>query len=211
MGRKSIDLKNKKFGKLTAISIDHKGNGSRVYWLCLCECGNKRIVSNDHLRCGDVTDCGCTRKHISHWNKHLMSNSRLYRIWDLMKGRCYNSNRREYPNYGGRGIVVCDEWLESKNFIEWALNNGYDDGLTLDRINNNGNYCPENCRWVDRKTQQNNRRNNRIITHNGISKTITEWANDNGLPYYVLKKRLDVLGWSFEEAISKPIKNKKSK
>lgn len=211
MGRKSIDLKNMRFGKLTAISLDHKGNGTRTYWVCKCDCGNERIVSNDHLRNGDVTDCGCTRKHTSHWNKHLMSDSRLYSIWDLMKQRCFNVNRKEYPNYGGRGITICVEWLESKNFIDWSLNNGYADNLTLDRIDNDGDYCPENCRWVDRKTQQNNRRNNRLITYNGITKTITEWANDNGLPYYVLKKRLDILGWSFEKAISEPIRNNKSK
>ena len=209
MGRKCINLTGERFGKLTAISIDHKGNGSRTYWKCKCDCGGTRIVSNDHLRNGDVTDCGCYRKHISHWQKHNMSNSRLYTIWSLMKQRCHNKKRVEYKDYGGRGIKVCDEWLNSTTFIDWALNNGYSDELTLDRIDNNGNYCPSNCRWVDKKTQMRNRRNNHCVTYKGQTKTLTEWAEENGLTYAQLLKRLK-LGWSFEETISKPINLKYS-
>lgn len=211
MGRKAIDLTGKRFGKLTAISIDHKSEEStRVYWKCVCECGGNRIVSNDHLRNGDITDCGCYRKHLSHWNKHGMSDSRLYRIWSLMKGRCFNEKRKEYKNYGGRGISVCSEWLDAKTFIEWALKNGYEDNLTLDRIDNDKGYQPNNCRWVSRSDQSNNKRNNRLFTHAGETKTMAQWANDNNLPYYILKKRIDKLGWSFEKAISEPINQKYS-
>jgi len=206
MGRKFIDLTGKKFGKLTAISIDHK-NGTRVYWNCICDCGGKRIVSNDHLRRGDTTDCGCERKHIPHRWKHNMSNTRIYTIWALMKARCSNPKRKEYHRYGGRNIKVCNEWLDSAKFIEWSINNGYSDELTLDRIDNNGDYCPENCRWVSRKVQSNNRKCNRNITHDGVTKSITQWANDNNMPYYVLKKRIDILGWSFERAISEPARH----
>ena len=210
MGRKIIDLTGKRFGKLKVVSFDHCGIGTRRYWLCECDCGGQRIVSGDHLRNGDVTDCGCYRKHISHWNKHGKSNDRVYTIWALMKYRCLNPNRKEYKDYGGRGITVCQEWLDSKSFIEWALANGYSDDLTLDRIDNDGNYCPGNCRWVSRKEQSYNKRNNRLITHNGQTKTITQWAEENGLTYNIVKKRYDELGWSFEDAISKPITQNKS-
>lgn len=204
MGRKFNDLTGEKFGKLTVVSLDHKGK-TRTYWNCECECGGTRIVANDHLKRGEVTDCGCYRKHIAHWKKHGKSNERIYSIWDLMKRRCFDSNRVEYKNYGGRGITVCPEWLNSQNFIEWAYQNGYSDELTLDRIDNNGDYCPQNCRWVNREEQANNKRNNRFITHKGQTKTITQWAKENGIPYYVLKKRYDKLGWTFERAISEPI------
>jgi hypothetical protein len=126
-----------------------------------------------------------------------------------MKERCYNSKRKEYPNYGGRGISVCSEWFDFRNFMEWSLSNGYSDDLTIDRIDNDGNYCPENCRWVSMKQQGQNKRTNRYITHNGETKTITQWANDNGLQYHVLKKRIDGLGWSFERAISEPVHQNK--
>lgn len=204
MARKTKDLTGVRFGKLTVVSLEKRVN-NKTYWKCICDCGGSRIVRSDHLNNGDVTDCGCYRRHISHWNKHGMYNSRLYRIWSLMKERCYNEKRSEYKRYGGRGIKVCDEWFDSSTFIKWALDNGYDDELTLDRIDNNGNYCPQNCRWISRKEQGSNKRSNRYITHNGITKTITQWANDNGLPYYILKKRIDKLGWSFERAISEPV------
>ena len=209
MGRKFIDLTGERFGKLVVNSFDCK-KGTRTYWNCDCDCGGSRIVSNDHLRNGDIVDCGCYKRHISHWQKHGMYNSRLYNVWSLMKERCYNSNRKEYPNYGGRGIEVCPEWLDAKTFIEWALKNGYEDNLTIDRIDINGNYCPQNCRWVSRKAQQNNRRNNRLITYKGETKTITQWANEYSIPYYVVSKRYDKLGWTFERAISEPVNLKYS-
>jgi len=205
MGRNRIDLTGQRFGKLVAISIERKSSSStRIYWNCVCDCGGKRVVSNDHLRNGDVTDCGCTRKHVAHWNKHGMYNSRLYRIWSLMKERCCNPNRKEYPNYGGRGICICEEWTEAKNFIKWSLNNGYSDELTIDRIDNDGNYCPENCRWVSRKEQMQNRRNNHYISFNGKTLTLTQLAKENGLTYSQLYKRLK-LGWTLEKAISEPV------
>ena len=205
MGRNKIDLTGKKFGMLKAVSIDHK-KGTRVYWNCVCECGGKRIVSNDHLQRLENTDCGCTRRHKANWKKHGMSNTRLYRIWSLMKERCYNSKRKEYKDYGGRGISVCKEWMDSKIFIEWALNNGYSDELTIDRIDNNKNYCPDNCRWISKAEQMNNKRSCHYITYNGETKTITQWAKDNNLTYAQLRKRLFNLNWDFETAITTPIK-----
>ncbi len=204
MGRKFIDLTGERFGKLKVLSFAYK-KGTRTYWKCKCDCGGERIVSNDHLKRGDVIDCGCYKKHISHSTKHGMCKTRIYRIWTLMKYRCFNPNRPEYKSYGGRGITVCDEWLDFAKFMKWSLENGYTDDLTLDRIDTNGNYCPENCRWTTNDVQANNKRTCRYITYNGQTKTITQWAKSNNLPYYILKKRIDLLGWSFERAISEPI------
>lgn len=204
MGRTITDLTGEKFGMLTVVSFDHKKR-TRTYWKCVCECGNTRVVGIDHLKNGDTTDCGCYRKHIPNVIKHNMSGSRLYVIWSLMKRRCLNQNCKEYKDYGGRGIAICDEWLDAKNFLQWALDNGYSEELTLERVDNNGNYCPENCIWANKETQMNNRRNNRYITYNGETKTMTQWARDNGYTYAQIKKRIDKLGWSFERAISEPI------
>ena len=209
MGRNVIDLTGKRFGKLIAISFDHMKR-TRSYWRCKCDCGNYRIVAIDHLKHGDITDCGCERRHIARWKKHGMSESRIYTIWSLMKRRCINPLSKEFPFYGGRDIAICKEWLDFANFLEWANNNGYSDELTIDRIDNDGDYCPENCRWVTRKEQSYNKRNNRFITFNGETKTITQWASDNGLTYNLVKNRIDKLGWPFEKAISEPINEQKS-
>lgn len=204
MGRKFIDLKGERFGKLVVISFDHKAK-TRTYWNCLCDCGGTRTVSNDHLRSGEVIDCGCYKRHIPNVAKHHMYNHRIYRIWSLMKERCFNQKRAEYPRYGGRGITVCPEWLDATTFIEWSLKNGYADDLTLDRIDNDGNYCPENCRWITRKEQGYNKSTNRLITYKGETKPLTQWAEENGFTYQQVRKRIDDLGWSFERAITEPI------
>ena len=212
MGRKRIDLTGKRFGKLTAVSFDHM-SGTRSYWKCICDCGCTCVVGADHLKKGDKLDCGCEnrKKAPPIHAKHNMSNTRLYTIWALMKYRCCNPLRKEYHRYGGRGIKVCDEWMEFDSFIQWALENGYSDGLTLDRVNNDGNYEPSNCRWVTRHDQAYNKSTNRHITHKGATKTITQWAIENNIPYYVLKKRIDVLHWDFERAITEPPKVMKKK
>lgn len=210
MGRKRIDLTGKRFGKLTVISFNSM-RGTRSYWNCVCDCGNEKIASSDHLKKGDIVSCGCVQKStLPPVNKkHGMSNTRLYTIWSLMKYRCYNPSRKEYPRYGGRGIKVCDEWMEFEPFMRWAVDNGYSEDLTLDRINNDGDYTPSNCRWVSRKVQSLNKSTNRYITYNGQTKTITQWATDNNMPYYVLRKRIDILNWDFKRAISEPPKKMK--
>jgi hypothetical protein len=213
MGRKRIDLTGKRFGKLTVISFNCM-RGTRSYWNCVCDRGNEKAVGSDHLKNGDIVSCGCVqRSTLPPVNKkHEMSNTRLYTIWALMKYRCCNPSRKEYKRYGGRGIKVCDEWMEFKSFMEWSIANGYSDDLTLDRIDNDGDYAPSNCRWVSRQVQAFNKSTNRYITHNGQTKTITQWASDSNIPYYVLKKRIDVLHWDFERAISEPPrKTKKEK
>ena len=136
-------------------------------------------------------------------------NSRLYRIYNHMKDRCYRPNDKRYRDYGGRGIVICEEWkndyLEFKN---WALANGYRDDLTIDRINNDGNYCPQNCRWVDRFVQGNNTRNNHLLTFNGETKTLSQWSRESGLKITTIYMRIYQYGWTIEEALTTPLQNR---
>lgn len=138
-------------------------------------------------------------------------NKRLYDIYTTMKQRCYNKNHKKYKHYGGRGIKVCSEWLESySNFYEWAINNGYSDNLTLDRIDTNGNYEPNNCRWATQKEQQNNKRTNTNITYNGETHNLKQWAEIKGINYKALWKRLHD-GWSVERALTTPQKARNKK
>ena len=179
------DLTGKRFGKLICLRRVESDKPGVTKWLCQCDCGNKHVVRAGNLKSGDVRSCGCivTKGRV----KHGESRERLYHRWLGMKQRCYDPNVREYKHYGERGIKVCDEWLHDyKAFKAWAYANGYDDSLpgtecSLDRIDNNGNYEPSNCRWVDMKTQRNNSRQNRYITINGETKTVSQWADIYGL------------------------------
>lgn len=137
---------------------------------------------------------------------HGESYTRLYAIWDNMKARCYNKNSSDYPRYGGRGVFVCDEWIQSyKAFSDWAKENGYAENLTLDRIENNKGYCPSNCRWVDRKVQANNTRNCVFYTYNGEVHTLAEWADIVKIPKTALWNRIKMYGWELEKALTTPV------
>ena len=138
--------------------------------------------------------------------KHGMCQTKLYGCWDSMKSRCYRKSAGNYHNYGARGITVCDEWRNSFDaFRDWALAHGYKEGLTLDRIDFNGNYEPSNCRWVTMKEQQNNRRNNKLIEYKGATLTQAEWCDIFEIPFHVLRNRL-LRGWSIERAFTTPIR-----
>ena len=191
MGGKKVDLTGKKFGRLTVVSKVNRECGKSL-WLCKCECGNVVNVTANRLKSGNTRSCGCLKRDttIKRNKTHNMSSSRLYVIWGGMIKRCKNKNAHNYKIYGGRGIEVCDLWLRFEPFMEWALSNGYENNLSIDRIDNNGNYCPENCRWVDKKTQNRNRRNNRIIVFNGVTATEAEWAEILGMPIQTLAYRL---------------------
>lgn len=172
-------------------------------WLCLCDCGNETIAKATQLVKGSKKSCGC-RKSISTIKRNFVhghTHTRLYRIWSLMKDRCNNINTHAYVNYGGRGITVCDEWLSFEPFYEWAMNNGYTQDLSIDRINNNGNYEPSNCRWATVLEQATNKRTNRIISFNGVSRTMSEWARSLGLDYKKLHYRLKN-GWTIAQAFA---------
>ena len=130
--------------------------------------------------------------------------SRLYHIWEDMKNRCLNKNNKRYSYYGGRGIVLFEKWQNYIEFHKWAINNGYSENLTIDRINVNGNYYPDNCKWATQKEQANNRTNNVFITHNGETKTVMQWSEHLGFGYHVLKNRLK-RKWTIERALTTPL------
>lgn len=137
------------------------------------------------------------------------TNKRLYGIWRDMKGRCQNPHRPKYSIYGARGISVCDEWQSFKGFYEWAMANGYRDDLSIDRINNDGNYCPDNCRWATALEQNHNRSNTLKISYAGENRTVAEWAQITGIDYYTLRLRLKA-GWSAEKALTVPLRQHKA-
>lgn len=143
--------------------------------------------------------------------KHGGKGTRLYSIWCGMKNRCYNKNDSHYPRWGGRGIQMCSEWLlDFSNFQAWALHNGYTEELTIDRIDNNGNYCPDNCRWVTISEQNNNQRTNRLITYNGKTQNLKQWSVELGINYGTLLSRLDASKWCIEKAFTTPVKRRVS-
>lgn len=201
---KRIDLLGQRFGRLTVIEeTDKRVNGS-VLWKCRCDCGNETLVRSNHLRRGGVLSCGCYNRDII--TTHDESKTRLYRTWRCMKDRCTNPNAQEADGYINRGIKVCDEWLNSfEAFRDWSLANGFKEDAkrgdcTLDRIDNNGDYSPENCRWVDMKVQGRNRRNNAVIECDGESHCLSEWAEILGVPYQQLASR-HRRGWKPHEIL----------
>lgn len=147
-----INLINKRFGRLLVISESHS-DGKHIYWNCLCDCGNEKIIAGDSLKQGLTKSCGCLNSEMMKERKstHNRSKSRLYKIWTQMIYRCENSNATGFEYWGGKGIKVCDEWRNNfMNFYNWAISNGYSDELTIDRIKSQGDYSPSNCQWLTR-------------------------------------------------------------
>lgn len=204
--RLTEDLTGQRFGRLTPLYRNPIEKGVQTNWRCRCDCGNEVDVTQSNLKHGLIQSCGCLHRSLLGEKRrtHGMSNSKLYMAWLNMKARCHNANRREYKNYGGRGITVCNEWNKSsEKFVEWATSNGYRDGLTLDRIDVNGMYSPENCRWITNKEQQNNRRGNVFFEYKGERKTLAEWSETTGIGYKTLEKRFKK--WGVERALTEPI------
>ncbi len=206
------DLTGKTFGRLTVIKRAENGKGGHTRWLCQCECGNKTISQAPDLKSGHTQSCGCLSKEkaAKTLTKHGKYGTRIYNIWWSMKARCNNPKNISYSRYGGRGIKVCDDWDTSfEKFEKWSLESGYDDSLSIDRIDNDGDYCPENCRWASRKEQSNNTRRNRYVEYNGELRTIAELSEEYGINYATLEKRL-ALGWSVETAVTTPAKERRA-
>lgn len=185
-----------KFGKWLVLEETDKKSKSRCkIYKCKCDCGNIGYVVGTNLRNGHSKSCGCAKV------KHKHSRSKLYDIYYKMRHRCYNKHDKNYNNYGGRGIKICDEWLSDfMNFYKWSMNTGYCKTLTIDRIDVNGNYEPNNCRWVDWDTQANNRRNNVYLTYNGKTQTIARWSKELNICYHTLMYRHNK-GWSDKECL----------
>ena len=205
------DLTGKEFGRLKVIefaevrSYTKNTHATVVMWRCKCQCGNETIVAANNLRNGTTRSCGCMQKELAkqRFTTHNMTNTRLYRIWHGMVQRCNNPNNKKYRYYGGRGVQVCDEWQEFEPFHQWAISHGYDDSLSIDRIDYTGNYCPENCRWIDMLEQKSNTRNNVWIEYNGEKHTIAQWERKLGFKRGYISKRLR-RGWSIERALTEP-------
>lgn len=206
----------KKFGKLTVLELsDYRGVNNRdKYYICQCDCGEVVQLMGTSLRRKGRPTLNCKQCGNKKKEKHGMVGSRLYKIWDGMKQRCLNENDVNYHYYGGRGIKICNEWLDKEvgmlNFKEWSLTNGYNESLTIDRINNNGDYEPSNCRWVDMKVQANNKSINKLITYKGVTKTLSQWSEEYNIPYVTFVKRIDS-GWDIERALTDKVTQKRKK
>lgn len=202
---KLIDLTGQRFGRLTVIE---RAGAKPTRWLCECACGRKIEINAYSLNSGRTTSCGCFARECRSERKktHGKAYTRLYNVWRCMKQRCLNPNHISYRNYGGRGITVCDEWLHDfQAFYDWAMANGYDSDApkgqcTIDRVNVNGNYCMENCRWATRKEQNNNTRANRKIAFAGRTMTMAEWREELQISKGTVDARR-ALGWTPEEAL----------
>lgn len=198
------DLSGQRFGYLTVIRRNGTQNGHAT-WDCVCDCGNATIVPGISLTNGATKSCGCmTGKFVSEAKKtHGMSYHRLYSIWRDMRRRCKNPSRRKYDRYGGRGIRVCEEWNTSfYAFADWSYKNGYKDNLSIDRIDNDGDYCPENCRWVTMDIQANNKSVNHCLKYNGEIHTLKEWSDITGIPYSTIRSRANALHWDVESILT---------
>jgi len=206
MMAKLIDLTGKQFGKLKVLKKGEINEDENTYWVCECECGNLRNVRSYTLRTGRVVSCGCNRE--KNKVKHGGFGTRLYSCWMGMKRRCTNNEvwNKKWESYGGRGISIHDEWVDDfVPFKTWALKNGYQDDLTLDRIDVDGNYNPNNCKWSTPKEQQNNRRINRKVTIDKETKNISEWADFLGINRSTVYSRIK-LGWNDVDAITIPVR-----
>ena len=220
---KYVDLVGKKINRLTVVKRVIKNNDKRIYYLCECECGGEKIVGKDHLSRNDIVSCGCYNREQSAIRykrlakqraKHNLSHSRLYRVYAHMKNRCYNEASPNFKYYGARGIRVCDEWLGENgflNFYNWATNNGYDENLSIDRVNVDGNYEPSNCKWSNNVEQANNKRNNHYVYYNGNKVTVSQLSRLININRDVLYDRINNLQWCLDRVVNTPVRPKAQK
>lgn len=204
------NLTGRRFGRLVVEQRDERHSRGRAYWSCLCDCGNRTVVSGTNLRCGVTKSCGCLKSEpTKHGDCRSGSRNRLNGIWHTMLNRCNNPNSSSYENYGGRGIHICKEWEGSYLlFRKWAIEHGYSESLSIDRVDVNGDYEPSNCRWVTRGEQANNTRANVPVEFGGVTMNLMQWSKQSGIPYRTLRARLINYGWSIERALTTPVRGR---
>lgn len=204
-----IDLTGQRFGRLVVIgradpACDKHGSAR---WHCRCDCGNETDALGRHLRLGRSASCGCLRREraADTHRTHGGANSRLYIIWKSMRARCENPHHPHYDYYGGRGVSICEEWHDFATFMQWAERTGYQENLTLDRIDANEGYNPANCRWITMHEQTRNKRNNINITYHGVTRCLSDWAATFGINVTTLRLRIRN-GWDIERAFTTPVR-----
>lgn len=205
-----INLTGIKFGNLTVLKLDENSTSKHRKWHCKCDCGNSTSVYATNLKSCATTSCGCKSSRHEHKlkeinTKHGLSRSKIYHVYHSVKNRCFKKTNKHYKDYGARGIIMCDEWKTSfETFYNWATSNGYKEGLTLERMDVNGNYDPENCTWITQSEQCNNKRTTLYATINGETKTLKEWSEISGITYNTLFFRKEKYKWSDERLLEKP-------
>lgn len=198
------DLQGQQFGRLTVIKKAGAAINGCIKWECKCTCGKTTIVRSTQLISGNTKSCGCLQRETmsKKFKTHGLSNTRLYIIWQAMKQRCYNPKYDYYQNYGGKGIIICDEWKSDfMSFYNWSMENGYNDSLSIDRIDINKNYSPDNCRWATPMIQSNNKGDTTYVIYHGEKDSLTNMCRKLNVNRSTIQKRCRIYKCSFEEAV----------
>lgn len=207
-GKRLVVKPGTRFGRVTVLHEVAQRRNHERYFLCECDCGTVWEVALGTLTGGETKSCGCLRRErfVSRLESHGQSRMPLYSVWRAMRQRCQNAANPVYEHYGGRGIRVCDEWQGFAAFSDWAMTNGYRAGLTIERIDNDGNYEPSNCTWIPQSQQSNNTRRNRILTFRGKTMNLAEWADRLGINPATLGGRIS-RGWGIEATLTIPVRS----
>lgn len=187
---KIINLAGKRFGRLTVMSENGRSKQGNVLWLCQCDCGKDVTVNSSYLITKTTMSCGCLKRDetVNRFTTHGKTKTRLYKTWASMIQRCHDVNHRSYKSYGGYGITVCDEWRDFSSFEKWSNSNGYDETLTIDRIDCYGNYCPENCQWISFEQNRKKHKDSIMLEYKGRIEPLKTWCDILGLPTQTIRR-----------------------
>jgi hypothetical protein len=204
-----VDYTGRRYGNLVVLQRGSRNEKRKLYsWICKCDCGNIKEIIGADLRNGNTLSCGCLSSRTSEHNAtktHGLSKSLIYNVYRSMLDRCNNESTKSYKDYGARGISVCNEWLTFEGFYS-DMGESYKQGLTIERINYDGNYCKDNCIWIPKRDQGLNKRNNKMVTYNGELVALVKICREKNLNCKTIKHRLN-RGWDIEKALSTPIKS----